>query len=391
MIPAYRKKYNSEFDQEKYSAFIFELYSAQAYPVDFRVSETPLFLSDDLAGRLQKASSEIIAAIRQPDYWKQSVQAIPSTFRVPGEDAHPLFLQVDFAICRDEAGNFVPKLIELQGFPSLYCFEIFLDDTWRKHFSIPEGLSPYFNGLNRESYLAMLRRLIIGDANPENVILLEIDPDKQKTRIDFACTETYLGIPTVNLTDLIVRRKNVYYMRDETEVPVHRIYNRVIFDELIRKKVVAAFDFRQEYRVAWAGHPQWFYRISKYTLPFIKHEACPPTFFLDQLDRYPDDLHNYVLKPLYSFAGNGVEIDVTKPMLDAITDKAGYLLQRKVEYAPLIQTPDGASRVEIRLMYLWDKEPLLVNNLVRMSKGPMMGVSYNRDKTWVGSSLAYHP
>jgi hypothetical protein len=100
---------------------------------------------------------------------------------------------------------------------------------------------------------------------------------------------------------------------------------------------------------------------------------------------------------LYSFAGEGVEVDVTKEMLDKITSSSNlpagqdYILQKKIEYAPLVETPDGFAKAEIRMMFIWNDKPLLVNNLVRMSKGKMMGVAFNKDKTWVGSSLAYHP
>ena len=391
MLPELRKAYNRDFLEEKYSAFEFELYTAQKYSLDFRVSETPLFLSKELTDSLVAASHEILGQVTTPEYLQASKQAVPPDFRVPGEDDHPLFVQVDFAICKDETGRFVPRLIELQGFPSLYCYEVFLDDMWRKHFTIPSGFTPYFGGLNRETYIEQLRKAIVGDHNPEQVILLEIHPEKQKTRIDFACTEQYLGIPTVNLTDLIVRGKNVYYMQEDVEIPVKRIYNRVIFDELAKKKVTSEFDFRKEYNLTWAGHPQWFYRISKFSLPHIKSKYCPPCQFLDGLDKYPRDLKNYVLKPLFSFAGYGVEINVTPGMLDALPDPKNYILQRKVEYAPLVETPEGYSRCEIRMMFLWKDKPMLVNNLVRMSKGALMGVAYNTNKTWIGSSLAYHP
>ena len=186
MVPSLRKKYNSEFTQDKYSAFEFDLYTSQRFPVDFRVAETPLFLSKELTDLLIKASNEVLAELRSPEYLKQSLAAIPKGFRVPGEDEHPAFLQIDFALCHDASGNVVPRLIELQGFPSLYCYQVLLDEAMRKHFTIPEDLTTYFSGLNRETYLAKLRKMIIGNCDPENVILLEIDPEKQKTRINFA-------------------------------------------------------------------------------------------------------------------------------------------------------------------------------------------------------------
>ena len=112
---------------------------------------------------------------------------------------------------------------------------------------------------------------------------------------------------------------------------------------------------------------------------------------MNELDKYPKDLNRFVLKPLFSFAGLGVEVDVTKDILDKVVDKSNYILQEKVEYAPLIETPDEYAKVEIRLMFLWDDKPILTTNLIRTSKGKMMGVDFNKNKTWVGSNIAYHP
>ena len=111
---------------------------------------------------------------------------------------------------------------------------------------------------------------------------------------------------------------------------------------------------------------------------------------MNDLKILPDNLDNYVLKPLYSFAGSGVIIDLNKDILNKITDKENYILQEKINYKPVISTPEGKSKMEIRLMYIWDKEPVLVHNLVRLSKGKMIGVDFNKNKTWVGSSIAFH-
>jgi len=406
MIPELRKKYNSEFSEEKYVQFINDLNASKIYPVDFRVSETPLFLSEDLTKKLVQAAEEIVSQLQTDEFKKKSEKAIPAGLTVPNEDDHPIFLQIDFAICKDENG-FAPRLIELQGFPSLYCFQIFLEEKYREHFSIPDNVTTYFNGLNKNSYLQLLKDTILKDTEPENVVLLEIEPEKQKTRIDFACTKDMLGINSVNLSSIAKKGKKLFYKKDKKEIPIKRIYNRVIYDELKRKNIQSNFNFTDELDVEWVGHPNWFFKISKHSLPFLKSEFVPPCYFMDDLDKYPDDLENYVLKPLYSFAGLGVEVDVTPKLLDKISDKSnlpavrqGYILQKKIEYAPLIKTPDGYSKAEIRMMFLWPArrslseggrdKPMLVNNLVRMSKGKMMGVAFNKDKTWVGSSLAYH-
>lgn len=390
MIEEIRKQYNREFTEEKYAAFQKELNSYTYYPADFRVCETPLFLSDSMRDKLIEAGEEITAQLRTDAFKKQCAGAIPKGLEVPNEDAHTTFLQIDYAICKDENGDFFPQLIELQGFPSLYAFQYYLPRIIRNHFSIPEGFTPYFSGMNDEKYAEMLSKVIVGESDPENVILLEIDPASQKTRIDFASTEDLIKVKSVCITKIRKRGNKLFYTENGREIPVDRIYNRVIYDELKRKEIKYDFRFTDELDVKWVGHPNWFFKISKYTLPFLKSRYVPKSFMLNELTEYPADLENYVLKPLFSFAGLGVKIDIDKKSLDEITDRENYILQHKIEYTPLIETPDEKSRVEIRMMYLWDEEPVLVNNLVRTSKGKMMGVDFNKNKVWVGSSCAFH-
>jgi hypothetical protein len=177
-------------------------------------------------------------------------------------------------------------------------------------------------------------------------------------------------------------------------VEIRRIYNRVIIDEFARKEARANFDFRDELDVEWVGHPNWYFRMSKFSLPFLKHRTVPRAWFLDQLSEYPEDLDKFVLKPLFSFAGSGVKVSVTREDLDAVpaSERSDYLLQEKVNYAPVIETPDEPSKVEIRLMFVWPAgaaEPVAVTTLTRLSKGAMMGVDFNKNKTWVGSSCGF--
>ncbi len=316
---------------------------------------------------------------------------MPKQLAVPNEDDHPALLAIDFAICKDDDGNFIPQLIELQGFASLYCYQELLDATMRKNFDIDGNLESHFNGLSRETYLTKVRETIVGDSDPENVILLEIEPEKQKTAIDFFCTEKYIGVKPVCLTKIIKEGKKLYYDNNGKKTPIDRIYNRVIYDELSKRKDLNyGFRFTEELDVKWIAHPNWFFKISKYSMPFLKNKYVPPTEFLSDIKEYPSDLENYVLKPLYSFAGAGVLFDVKKEELDAIEDKSNYILQRKVNYEPSIVTPDIPAKAELRLLYVWEDKPLLVNNLVRLSKGKMMGVDFNKDKSWVGSSIAYY-
>jgi hypothetical protein len=390
MIPELRKKFNKEFTQGKYEAFLKDINTSLKYPSDFRISETPLFLSDELIAKLLKACNELCMQVTSSEFKVKMRDAVPPHLNIPGETDHPELFVFDFAICKNEKDGFYPKLIELQGFPTLYGYQYFLERKIRNHFDIPENFTTYFNGITPEKYIEMLREVIVADADPANVILLEIEPEKQKTRIDFAATEKLIGVSEVCISDLIKRGNKLFYKKNKKEIPIERIYNRVIFDELSRTEKNFNFDLQEELNVTWVPHPNWFYKISKYSLPVLKGEYVPKCFYLRNLTTYPADLENYVLKPLFSFAGLGVKVDVTKQMLDEIKDPENYILQEKVEYAPLIETPDEKAKVEIRMMYLYDKEPILVNNLIRQSKGKMMGVDFNKNKTWVGGSAALH-
>ncbi|MCZ6703937.1 MAG: hypothetical protein O6940_12975 [Ignavibacteria bacterium] len=390
MIPHLREKFNSEYKQETYNNFLTDLNTILKYPVDFRVAETPIFLPDKLKSEIIIACNSLLEQIRSDNFKDKSREAIPKEFEVQNTSDHPEFLQIDFAICKNADGSYVPKLIELQGFPSVYSYQFYLYKLFDKYYNIDNNLSPYFSSLDDDTYKQKLRNIIVGDTNPENVILLEIQPEKQKTRIDFSATEELFGITSVCISEVIQEGKKLYYKKANKQFLIERIYNRVIFDEVERNDVSFSFNFRDELDVKWVAHPNWFYLISKYSLPMLKGECVPDCFFLNNLNTVPDDLTRFVLKPLFSFAGHGVDVDITKEKLETITDPENYILQQKIEYAPVIKTPDEYSKVEIRMMFFWDEEPLLVNNLVRMSKGKMMGVDFNKNKTWVGSSLALH-
>ncbi len=392
MIPKLREQFNQQFSEIRYLAFLDELNSILKYPTDFRVSETPLFLSEEFTDELLKACDDIVSQLTNEEFRKKSVNAIPKRLIVPNDTDKPVFLSLDFAICKEE-DRFIPKLIELQGFPTLYGYQYFLNRTLKKYFDIPDEFTPYFSGLDEDEYVDLLEKIILGNEDPEQVILLEIEPHRQKTRIDFAAMEKLIGIPEVCVTDIIKKGKKLFYKKDGREIEIKRIYNRVIFDELERKQIESSFNFFEEVDVHWVGHPNWFFRISKFSLPQLKGKYVPECFYLNELEKYPDNLSQFVLKPLFSFAGLGVDVDITKEKLDLITDRENYILQQKVEYSPVIKTPDDYSKVEIRMMYLWEEnsaKPELVLNLIRTSKGKMMGVDFNKNKTWVGSSLAYH-
>lgn len=390
MIHEIRKKYNSSFTEIKYNDLLNDLWSPTKNEHDFRICETPLFLSDQFNKEIQNAAYSLAQYLMTDEFKVNSKDAVPQKYYVPNEDDHPLFLQLDFAVVKDDSGSFTPRLIELQGFPSLYAFQIELEEKVKQYFDIPSGMTGYFGGFDKDSYLRLLKKIILADNDPENVILLEIDPNNQKTRIDFYLTKKYLGIEPVCISDIIQKGKRLFYKKEGLEIPVHRIYNRVIFDELERKNLELNFNLFDELDVSWAGHPNWFFRISKYTLPQFSSIYAPECYYLDQIEKLPDNLSDYVLKPLYSFAGSGVKVEISQEEIEKIRDKENFILQKKVEYAPLIETPDGFSKAEIRMMFLWDEKPVLVNNLLRTSKGKMMGVDFNKNKTWVGSNIVFH-
>jgi hypothetical protein len=388
-----RAQFNADFSVTKYEALVRCVNGTEKWPADFRISETPIFLTREFTDEVVGAAKEIVAQTRTPEFARHAASAIPSGLEVPNESPHPHFVIVDFGIC-EEGGRLTPRLIELQAFPSLYGFQLLLLGCLRQAFpAIPRDWTSAFSGLKDETYISLLREVIIGSANPENVILLEIEPEKQKTRIDFACTETLLGVRPVCLTKIRQRGRQLFYERDGREVRIERIYNRVIFDELLRRpEIIPGFDFKDEVDVIWAGHPNWYFRISKHSLPFLKTAHTSPAFFADEFP--PNEfLGDYVLKPLYSFAGLGVDMDPTLEKLAALLEPHAWILQHKVSYAEFVPTTDGhRSKAELRMMFLWPEagEPILVNNLVRMSQGKMMGVDFNKDKTWVGASIALH-
>jgi hypothetical protein len=395
MVPSIRKAYNEKFTQEQYDKFLTDLNSKHPGGIEFRIAETPVFVSKDFTNKIISACESIVDVITGFNFKTLTSHAIPADVRVPNENEHSHFIAFDFGICENESGELEPQLIEMQGFPTLFAYEVYVDQVTRRHFDIPENYSAYLGGFEEKSYIKLLKEIILGNHQPENVILLEILPHQQKTKIDFYCTEDYVGIPIVCLTELIQEGKKIFYEKDGKKIEVKRIYNRIIFDDLQQQSPEIQEKGKlllEDLDVEWVPHPNWFYRISKYTLPYIDHPYVPKTRFLNEIKELPTDLENYVLKPLFSFAGQGVVIDVTLEDIQKVEDQENWILQRKVKYADVIVTPDIPAKAEIRIFYFWkdgEARPVPTNNLARLSKGKMIGVRYNKDKKWVGGSLAY--
>ena len=395
MIASIRTQYNQAFTEEKYQAYIAALKDLYPNSLDFRVAETPIFIDKAFTGKILAACESIVDVIVQPDFIERTNRAIPANVHVPNETPYSDFIAFDFGICENENGELEPQLIEMQGFPTLFCYQIDHDIVTREHFHLPQGYSTYLNGYNAESYKALLQKIILNGHAAESVVLLEIFPHQQKTRVDFYSTQHHIGIQPVCLTELIQEGRNLYYMRNGVKTKIERIYNRIIFDDLQQQTPEVQAKGKlllEDLAVEWCPHPNWFYRISKFTLPLIQHPYIPHTQYLSDIRVIPTDLENYVLKPLFSFAGQGVVIDVTSADIAAVKDPENWILQRKVKYAEVIPTPDIPAKAEIRIFYFWEPgapRPVATNNLARLSKGKMIGVRYNQDKTWVGGSLAY--
>lgn len=393
MQASLRQIFNQQFTAEAYETYMHQIENIHPGALDFRNAETPIFVPRAFTQQMLDACEDIIDILIKPDFKARTERAIPETYRLPGENDHPEFIAFDFGVCENEQGELEPQLIEMQAFPTLFAFQVFHTEITRKYANIPHTHDAYLNGYNEKTYLDLLKSLILGEHQADEVILLEIYPHQQKTRIDFYCTEDLLGIRTVCLTELQGEGDQLFYVVDGERKPVKRIYNRVIFDDLAQQQNLPPIvDLKHPWKVEWAPHPNWFYRISKFTLPFINNKHVPETRFLHELTSIPTDLENYVLKPLFSFAGMGVVIDVTPDDIAAVKDPENWILQCKVKYADAIQTPDIPAKAEIRLFYFWKPEwerPVAVHNLSRLSKGKMIGTRYNKDKTWVGGSVAF--
>jgi len=397
MDARFRRIYNATYQEARYLAYVRRLQALIGARVDFRLAETPVFFEPDLVARCERAAREIVAQLAEPARLARMRDAVPAHLQGANAGALPQFAVVDFAIARGPDGALEPRVVELQGFPSLYAFEVFQRDAWLDELADPlceRSWSSFYSGLDREAYLGLLRRTIAGNRAPESVVLVDVEPDAQKTACDFVATRVLFGIDALDPRALVRRGKKLYRRNAAgREIPVERIYNRIVGDDLLRLEDALPFDLRDELEVDWAPHPAWFWTWSKASLPHLAHAAVPRTHLLSELDALPANLDDYVLKPLFSFAGGGVDVHPTPAACAAIPteDRANWCLQEKIVYAPALEMPDGTGvKIELRVMFLRpDDTAALVpaTNLCRLSRGEMHGVDYNKNLTWVGSSI----
>jgi hypothetical protein len=398
MIPAIRTAFNAQFTPEKYQQYLSILNAPFQDSIPFRIAETPVFIDQDFKRQLLDAGDYICQFITDPDFSAKTIQSIPKGMHIPGENALPECIVIDFAIAEGPGGTIQPQLIELQGFPSLFAFELLQAQALALAYDMPKGFSPFLNGYNETSYLEFLKTMVLGDQG-QHTILLEIKPYEQKTRHDLLLTEAWFNVPIVCLSEIYLKGKTLYYQKNGIEYKIERIYNRVVYDELMQQapNFIAQFNLLEQAEgIAWVNHPHHFFRISKYILPLLSHAAIPEAYLLSDwkynqaADKF--DLADYICKPLFSFGGRGVMLAPTSISINAINDPENWVLQKKVVYANVIETPSGPSKAEIRLFYFWDSKLnryVATNNLTRISKGTMIGVSYNDTATWIGGSISY--
>jgi hypothetical protein len=453
VIPEFRSRFNRQFRSSQYELLYSLLERGCGSPIAFRVAETPIFLPFTMLDELARSGAALARAlVADRGYLDAARKAIPKGYVVARETPHPNFLTADFALIRYEkapgderarwgdgavgdentpgperapgyeslGGGLVPRLVEIQAFPSVFGYQDVLNSAYREAFGLPESLGTYLGALDEAGYWELLRKTILGNHAPENVILAEVDPMNQKTLPDFLVTARRLGIKVVDIRSLRAEGNRLWYQGDSGGwVPIHRIYNRAIADELIARNVELPFALDGDWDVEWAGHPNWYFLISKFSIPWLfsdlgRFPVVPPGVFLDDFldgdgkDRLiaagvplpatagPDTIYGeLLLKPLFSFAGKGIQFEPSQAQLEEIprSRRGDYLVQQRMHFEPTIATPHGLTQAEIRILYLWpdggELTPAL--SLVRLGRGKMMGVDHNKNQEWVGASGAFYP
>jgi hypothetical protein len=417
-----RDTFNAQYRSEGYRMLLKDLEARAGTKIEFRVAETPVFLPLAMLEEMAEAGVEFTRRLlRWPEYLASARRSIPMEFLVAGQSGdpgsdHPNFLTADFALVESVTGALVPRLVEIQAFPSVYAYQAMLNEAYREAFGLAESLGVFLGGLDAESFWELFRRTVLGRHTAENVVLTEVDPQHQKTLPDFLLTSQRLGIEVVDIATLVPIENKLHYRNTSGElIPIHRIYNRAIVDEIVARKVKLPFDLTAAWNVEWAGHPNWYFLISKFAVPWLSmagESVVPPAAFLDDFlggegfarleaagvklphgqdpEAVYDDL---LLKPLFSFAGKGIQFGPSRAELEAIpeAERGNYLVQQRMHFVPTIRTPHGLTQAEIRILYIWPDggELMPALPLVRLGRGKMMGVDHNRNQEWVGASAAF--
>jgi hypothetical protein len=392
MIAALRERFNRDWTPAAFARLQQRLSERTGLPLPFPISETPCFFPRPLLAEMGDTAVALVTAfLADADARAAAESLIPVRYLGPGQESLPTCVQVDFGLVQTPDGTYEPRLVELQAFPSLYAFQHVLAETHREIYDLPAGLDAHLDGLDPASYLVLAGQALTGGHDPAEVVLMEIAPDQQKTRPDFALTRHLWSIDTVDPQDVVVRGRRLARRVGGREVPIRRIYNRVIPDELERTGHPMPFDYRDDLDVEWIGHPAWYFRLSKSAIPYLRHPSVPRTWRLADVDGLPAASDDLVLKPLFSFAGGGIRFSPTVADIAAIPveERRLYILQERVRFAPVIATPHGATQAEVRVMCLWTDRLRPVLPLIRMGRGKMMGVAHNQGLAWVGASAGF--
>ena len=393
MVPDLRARFNAGFTPGRHQLFLNTVRRRCGVPVEFPLSETPCFLPASLLASLEQAARAMIdSLLGSADYLRRADAMVPERFRMPRGEQWPTFIQVDFGLVQTSRG-IEGRLVELQAFPSLYGFQLVLAETAREVWELDEAATMFPGALDRARYLETVGSAICGDHDPTEVVLMEIDPDRQKTRPDFAVTRQSWGVRAIDVRAVSRVGRQLFYDRDGHRTRIRRVYNRVIPDELDQKAIALPFDYGEDLDVEWAGAPDWFFRLSKFSIPFLTHPWVPQTMFLNEAEgRFDPGDDRWLLKPLFSYAGGGIIFGPTRADLDAIPVAARhlYVVQERVPFTPVIATPDGDTQAEVRLMFVRSagRDYQLVLPLIRMGRGRMMGVDHNKGLRFVGASAA---
>lgn len=392
-MEAPRQSFNKNFSDSAYKNYLASFEKAFPHALDFRVAESPIFIDKTFLQKMLDTGDYVNSVIQSHPFKAMTENALKYCAFFPNETALPDCIIMDFAITLNKDNKWEPALIEIQGFPSLFAFEILHHECLQNNYTLPMPFSPYINGYNEKKYKSHLDTIL--NKPNKHTVLLEILPHQQKTRIDFYCTEKYFNIPIICLSEIFVEGNKLFYLKNGKKIKIDRIFNRIVLDELknqsqdIQEKGAL---LQTPLEIEWVTHPHHFFRISKFLLPFLKHKYIPTTLFANSIELKTFELEKFILKPLFSFAGQGVIIDIQTSDIDKLKNMDEWIIQEKVEYANCIDTPTGPAKAEIRLFYFWDEKSqkyIATMNLARLSKGKMIGVDYNKDKQWVGGSLAY--
>ena len=267
MIEALRQRFNGGFSQDAFLRVVRAVEDEVGGPIPFRLAESPIFLPGALVDEMRLATEAILAEIfAHPEYADRVRRHVPPQAFLPTRSDHPPFVQCDFALAEGDCGRVVPRLIEIQGFPSLYAFQHALCRAYQQAFALTSEVSFLGRGIDEGGFLALFRQAVLGGHDPETVALVDVHPWEQGTWPDFRLTQKLLpGLAVVDATEVLRRGDGLFYRERGREVKIARIFNRLVWEDVRRVESEMAFRLGEPLDVEWAGEPGWFFQLSKLT------------------------------------------------------------------------------------------------------------------------------